>query len=179
MDKKRTLKVVISGVAASGKTTLALKLQELLASVGATNVKVSDIDIEVGSRYELLQDKRWDVIKDAQIEIETVQMSKSARVLVRHIPANVHDANIALYIVQSPITDNACHMISWPDDEGMVYVNDLDMGEIQQVSFEDLKGMPMFRKVEGDDFGFSWVAGDDRLSDELYEWVMEKIDNES
>ena len=120
------------------------------------------------------QDKRWDAVKgNILFEVCTVQVQK--KFATKKVASK--EKTLARYVVQSPLTNNACHMISWPDEAGLVYINDLDMGEVHQVAFSDLVNAPMYREVEGDDFGFSWVAGSEHLSDDLYTWVMECIED--
>lgn len=172
MENKNGLRVLIVGGAGACKTTMALKLQELLIQAGASVVTVEDEDVRLGTSYENLQPKRWDAIKGRSISIVTNQSSQS-----RPPELSFHDKNVAKYVLQSPITENACHMISWPGADGYCWVNDLDAGEIMRVEFTALKNQPMIRNVASSDFGFSWCAESEHLSNNLYNWVMEQIDD--
>lgn len=181
MDKPtNALRVIIEGQAGAGKTTLALKIKALLEAEGATNVTIDDDDINLGTSYEYLQAQRWDAIKaDRTIEVETVQTRPNvnkltdARVEGLVVGTVVTPGiDIARFVVESPVTGNACHMISEPAS-GLVWVSDLDSGEVYSVDFGMLCNCKVLRLVIGDDFGFSWCAGSEHLSDKVYEHVME------
>lgn len=77
----------------------------------------------------------------------------------------------ALKIFESPRTGNACHVISFPRSDGLVVVNDLDMGTLYPIDPKKIKRQEKIRDVEPEDFQFSWVI--DCYNEELYELVAE------
>jgi hypothetical protein len=72
-------------------------------------------------------------------------------------------------VVESPLTGNACHAIDFPTKDGLVTVNDLDMGEVYTVRLASLAKARVYRDVDESDFQFSWVM------DEYNEDVMEAV----
>ena len=77
--------------------------------------------------------------------------------------------DLCLHVFESPVTGNACHVVSYPDDQGKVLINDLDMGEVYRLSTKLLSRC----KVEAEDFQFSWVI--DAYDEDLYNEVMETL----
>jgi hypothetical protein len=76
-------------------------------------------------------------------------------------------------ILRNPLTGNASHVISYPDEDERVRINDLDMGEIFTVSLKAMKRsdkVEKIRPVEPQDFQFSWVCCeyDEDLYEELF-----------
>ena len=71
------LKITITGETASGKTTIALLIQEALMKAGF-GVHNADLDVEYGTHYPDLQPKRVEALveRDTLIDIETVQVRK-------------------------------------------------------------------------------------------------------
>jgi uridine kinase len=65
------IRIEIRGATASGKTTLALAIQQLLRENNFTHIEQTDYDVCAGMGYDHLQDKRLDAIKDQTIQIVT------------------------------------------------------------------------------------------------------------
>ena len=76
--------------------------------------------------------------------------------------------DLCMHVFESPVTGNACHVITFPNDDGHVLVNDLDMGETYKLTLSDVaeSQCKRFRPVEVEDFQFSWVV--DIYDEDLY-----------
>lgn len=172
MEKpSHNLCVVISGLAGAGKTTLALKLKDLLEAEGV-HIEVHDFDVDNNSEFPELQSRRWDAIRsDLCVSLVTEQLRANHPATFLELVMNVFESPI--------IPSNACHMISMPDGDNDVWVSDLDSGEVYKVDLLMLHQQPVLRKVVADDFGYSWCASSEHLSDQVYEFVMEHVDEET
>lgn len=78
-DSSSKLFVNISGSPGSGKTTLALALQQFLKEKGFADVIVGDIDVDMGCSYPELQPARFEAITDRTVIISTFQTPRSRK----------------------------------------------------------------------------------------------------
>ena len=82
MERDTEMKIIIKGVCAEGKTTIALLIKRALLDAGITQVDNRDYDCQVVTMPASLQAQRVKALasrSDFTIHIETVQTKKKKR----------------------------------------------------------------------------------------------------